>query len=101
MRAAKAVYLDLAICGVAYIGIIAWGCSPRESGPPVGGDGQGGVTNTTLTGGGGNSGGGGVSGHHLHAPGAGKLRWPGRHVHGDYDPLAPARVCERCSGFHR
>ncbi len=62
MRAAKAVYLDLAICGVAYIGIIAWGCSPRESGPPVGGDGQGGVTNTTLTGGGGNSGGGGVSG---------------------------------------
>jgi hypothetical protein len=62
MRATKAVYLDLAISGVAYVGIIAWGCSPRESGPPVGGGGQGGITNTTLMVGGGNSGDGGVSG---------------------------------------
>ncbi|MGD0835805.1 MAG: fibro-slime domain-containing protein [Polyangia bacterium] len=61
MRATKAVYIVLAISRCACVGIIACGCSPSESGPPVGGTGQGGISNTPgMGGGGGNS--GGVSG---------------------------------------
>ena len=59
MRARKAFYLALASSTVAFVGVIAWGCSPPASLPPAGG--QGGIAITTGMGGGGNSGAGGVN----------------------------------------
>jgi fibro-slime domain-containing protein len=67
MRAAKAVYPVLGVT-VVTIGIIAWGCSPSTSGPPVGGGGQVGNNNTTGMGGGDTSGAGGVSGNTITLP---------------------------------
>ena len=62
MHARKPVYPILAICGVAFVGVIAWGCSSPGSLPPAGGGGQGGITITAGMGGSGSFGAGGVSG---------------------------------------